>query len=90
MIENRQNILKKPHYLLLKKVCIFYLQLYWFIKKISNRIAIWDKFAIYFYNNLLYQFQNLPNIPEDLTNMYLIYTLYFFNKLLKESEKIFE
>ena len=55
--------------------------------EITDAIAIWDLFAIYFCDNLPYQLQNLPNIPEHLTNLHHNYNLYLFSKLLKEPGK---
>lgn len=57
---------------------------------ITDINAIWNIFVTHFYNNLLYQLQNWLNIPENLTNPYHDYSLYFLSKLLKKSEKTLE
>ena len=56
-------------------------------KGITGTLTICNKFANHFFDNLPYQLQNLPNIPEDLIKPHHDYNLFFLSKLLKESEK---
>ena len=57
---------------------------------LTDAIAIWDKFATHFCDDLPYQLQNWPNIPEELTNPHHDYGLYLLGELLKESGKSLE
>ena len=57
---------------------------------ITDAIAIWDKFANHFCDDLPHQLQDWPNIPEDLTNPHYDYGLYLLSELLKESGKTLE
>ena len=57
---------------------------------ITDAVVIWDKFATHFCDNLPYQLQNWPNIPEELTNPHHDYGLYLLGELLKESGKSLE
>lgn len=59
-------------------------------REITDTIAIWDKFANYFCDDLPYQLHDWPNKPEDLTNPHYDYSLYLFFELLKESGKTFK
>ena len=86
MIANGQNVLKKLHYLPLGKVCAISLV----YGGITDAIAIWDKFADHFCNNLFHQLRDWPNIPKDLTNPNHDYGLYLLSELLKESGKTLE
>ena len=58
--------------------------------EITDKIRIWDKFANHFCDDLSHQFQDWPNIPQDLTNLYYYYGLYLLSKLLKKSGKMLE
>ena len=57
---------------------------------ITDTIAISDKFANHFCDDLSHQLQDWPNIPEDLTNPHYDYGLYLLSKLLKKSRKTLE
>lgn len=56
-------------------------------RSISDLVAIWNQFANKFCDDLPYQLQDWPNIPENLINPHYDYGLYLLSELLKESGK---
>lgn len=58
------------------------------MKKFINANIIQNIFAIYFYNNLFYQFQNWLYIFENQTNPYYNDDLCILDKLFKELGEI--
>lgn len=90
IIANRLNILKKFHYLLLRKVSAPHLQYYWFRKELIIKLQLKINLPITFVMIYPINFKIGQIYLRILQICIIIIAYIFFLKLLKESRKILE